>query len=142
MNAEVQHAHDMGVHQVGDSARLGEEAISVVNCQFGVEYLDGDLRSQVDMLAQIDVCESSTINQANDAIVANVLHCAVRHAQCSDEQSTNNRSVLAILEASCGRVKEIILRWPSCAGYFAYPFYYQKVNCHVGNPNVIYLMRR
>jgi hypothetical protein len=38
----------MGVHQVGDSARLGEEAISVVNCQFGVEYLDGDLRSQVE----------------------------------------------------------------------------------------------
>ena len=65
----------MGVHQVGDSARLDEEAMSVVNCQCGVEYLDGDLRSQVDMLAQIDVCESSTINQANNAIVANLLLC-------------------------------------------------------------------
>src|SRR5258708_8901365 len=107
MNAEVQHAHDMRVYQVGNSAGLGEEAISVVNRQGGVEYLDGDLRSQVDMLAQIDVCESSTINQANDTIVANLLHHdGVCHAQCSLTSSLPiNWFVLAILEASCGRVK-------------------------------------
>ena len=93
MNAEIQHAHDMLMHQVGDSARLGEEAISVVNCQSGVEYLDGDLRSQVDMLAQIDVRESSAINQANDAIVANLLHRAVCHAQCSLTRQPTRLSV-------------------------------------------------
>src|SRR5579864_410769 len=69
IDAKIQHAHDMGVYKMGDSTRLGEEIFSILVRPFSIRYLDGHLRFEVDMLAQIDFSETAASNQAHEAVV-------------------------------------------------------------------------
>ncbi len=77
--AEVDDAHDMGMRQARDGARLGEKTLHVLGCQLGVQHLDGDPRLQVDMLTQVDLGEAALVKQAQDMIVAQLLSCAICH---------------------------------------------------------------
>ena len=48
----------MRMIQRGNPARLVEKALQFIRCQLGVQYLDGRLRLEVDMLAQVEPHQS------------------------------------------------------------------------------------
>jgi hypothetical protein len=59
---------------------LGPKPLHIFTCQLGMEYLDGSLmRVEVNMLAEIDIGETASSEEARQTIVARPLTCAVFH---------------------------------------------------------------
>ncbi len=82
-DTEVYDTHDIKVDKMGDYARFGEETLHIVFRKPHVQDFDGGLRPQVDVFAEIDLCEPSLPYFTNQAIVANLFAQTVDHENLS-----------------------------------------------------------
>ena len=73
LHVKIEDAHDMGMHETSNRARLRAEWFDVVARQVGMQHFDGRLRVEVQVLSQVDVGKTALSQQAQQAIVAQVL---------------------------------------------------------------------
>src|SRR6266581_3430503 len=74
----------MGMHQVSDGAGLLEETFEFIICYSGLQQLDGHLCIEIHMLAKVDLGKAAPANEADQAIIPQLLSYAVRHVlNCS-----------------------------------------------------------
>src|SRR5205823_13899976 len=67
-------------------ARLPAEWLDVVARQVGMQHFDGRLRVEVQVLSQVDVGKTALSQQAQQAIVAQVLSHAAGHPRTSSRK--------------------------------------------------------
>src|SRR5579863_522325 len=82
VNAEVEHTHDMRMFETGNGASFIEKAFDIFVCQPHLEDFDGGLRSEINMLAEVDIAEAALSYQARKAVVAKLLSYTVCHLHC------------------------------------------------------------
>src|SRR5579859_2549923 len=82
-DAKVQHAHNMRMHKLSDSARLRAKFIHIFAGQLCVQHFDSCLRAEMHMLGKINIGESTLTYFANQAIVAKLLAYAIHHSRLS-----------------------------------------------------------
>src|SRR5437899_3340572 len=58
LNTEVQNLDDMGMPQMGNGTCLAEKVFSIIACQLAMQYFNGSLGVQVNMLPQVDFREA------------------------------------------------------------------------------------
>src|SRR2546421_12599275 len=83
---KIEDAHDMGMHEARNHARLRAEWLDVLAGQVGMQHFDGRLRVEVQMLSQVDVGKTALSQQAQQAIVAQVLSHAAGHPRTSSRK--------------------------------------------------------
>jgi len=76
---EVQHAHDMRMHDAGNATRLVEELLHIAPLQAHLQQFDCGPGSEMNMLAKIDVGEAPLPHHLNKAIVAKLLSYVINH---------------------------------------------------------------
>src|SRR5260370_7798490 len=78
-HSKVVDAHNMRMVEASEQLRLGEEGVDIFVFQRGMQDFEGGTAFEIDMLAQIDLCEAASSKQAQQAIVAHLLTNAIRH---------------------------------------------------------------
>ncbi len=68
---------------MSNEARLGEKALDVIPRQLPMQYFNGGLRVQVNMLTQVDFSEVPFPKQMDEAIVAKLLPHSIGQAHTS-----------------------------------------------------------
>src|SRR4249920_1973570 len=102
LDAEVEDADDMRVHQVAQMTRFREKVLGGMRIYLGVQDFDGNLTIEVDMLAQVDVGKGTHPEQTGQSVVAQALPYAIHHAFAT---SGRNRRVRFAERLRC------LLRW-------------------------------
>ena len=69
LDPEVEHAHNIGVEQMRDCASFAAEMFNVVIDQASAQHLDCSQCIEMDMIAEINVCESPLSNKLKNSIV-------------------------------------------------------------------------
>src|SRR6266849_4151785 len=92
LDIEVKNAHNMRVDERCNGLRFAVEVLDVGSvCQLGVQDFDGGLHVEPQVLAEIDLCETSTSQQAHEAIVAQLLTYTIRHSLSTCIISTEDK---------------------------------------------------
>ncbi len=78
-HSKVVDAHNMRMVEASEQLRLGEEGVDIFVFQRGMQDFEGGTAFEIDMLAQIDLCEAASSKQAQQAIVAQLLTNAIGH---------------------------------------------------------------
>src|SRR2546421_5335008 len=86
LHVKIEDAHDMGMHETSNRARLRAEWFDVVARQVGMQHFDGHLRVEVQVLSQVDVGKTALSQQAQQVIVAQVLSHASGHPRTSSRE--------------------------------------------------------
>src|SRR2546421_6744299 len=86
LHVKIEDAHDMGMHETSNRARLRAEWFDVVARQVGMQHFDGHLRIEVQVLSQVDVGKTALSQQAQQVIVAQVLSHASGHPRTSSRE--------------------------------------------------------
>ncbi len=63
LHSELQHPDDIGMFQPGNRARFLSEMVFFLGAEFSSQQLDSSRRTQVDMLAQIDLSKATFAEQ-------------------------------------------------------------------------------
>src|SRR5579884_123051 len=80
--AEIQHAHNMRMHQTGKGARLPQKSLKIIALHPGLEHLESNRRIEIHMLSKIDIGKAASTDETRDAIISQLLSNVVCHA-CS-----------------------------------------------------------
>src|SRR5437588_13082821 len=78
-DTKLEDTYNMGMDQVGNRTGLGTELVHIIAGQLSMEYFDGRLGPEVNMFSQIDLCEATFSQQANQLIVAKLLPYVIGH---------------------------------------------------------------
>src|SRR5260370_36518138 len=80
LHAKVQHTHDVGMHKAGDSSCFIAELLQATSCYPHLEYFDGRLGIQMNMLAEVYIGKATLSYQTTQAVVPKLLpHTVVNH---------------------------------------------------------------
>jgi hypothetical protein len=79
LHSKVMHAHDVGMLQAGERLRFSEELIYLLVFERGVQDLERCPAFQEEMLAEVDLGEAPSPEQAQEAVVAKLLADALWH---------------------------------------------------------------
>src|SRR6266571_4907478 len=83
-NVKVENAHDVGVDKGGDGFGFALEVISGFVGELGMQDFDGRLLGgEAQVLAEVNFGEASTSEEADEAVVAELLAGAVGHGGLS-----------------------------------------------------------
>src|SRR6266568_1608384 len=83
LDAKVEDADNMRVHQVAQMTRFREKVLGGMRIYLSVQDFDGTLAIEVDVLAQVDVGKGTLPEQAGQPVVAQALPYAIRHIRFS-----------------------------------------------------------
>jgi hypothetical protein len=78
-DAEFQHADDMRVGELRDSARLGEELVERAVGQANLEDFDGCRCLEIDMPGQVDLGEAPLAEELQQLVITQSLSYVVSH---------------------------------------------------------------
>src|SRR6266849_7233538 len=82
LDIEVKNAHNMRVDERCNGLRFAVEVLDVGSvCQLGVQDFDGGLHVEAQVLAEIDLGETSASQEKHEAIVAQLLTYTIRHTK-------------------------------------------------------------
>src|SRR6266566_8396892 len=90
LDAKVEDADDMRMHQVAQVARFSKKVFGGMCVHLGVQDFDGYLTIEVDVLAQVDVGKGTFRQPAGQPVVSQTLPCAILRASAT---SGRNRRV-------------------------------------------------
>src|SRR6266496_1950829 len=97
LDAEVEDADDMRVHQVAQLARFREKVLGGMGIYLDVQDFDGNLTLEVDVLAQVDVGKGTFPQQAGQPVVAQTLPYAIRSEEHTSELQSRRDLVCRLL---------------------------------------------
>src|SRR5712692_11866389 len=74
---EVEHAYNLWVGQLGKRLCLNKELLYFFVCKRGAKQFKRGAIFKIEMLAEIDVGETTLSDQTDQAVVAQLLSCAI-----------------------------------------------------------------
>src|SRR5436305_1870675 len=86
LQVKIEDAHNMGMDETSNRARLRAKWLDVVARQVGMQHFDGRLRVEVQVLSQVDVGKTALPQQAQQTVVAQVLSHAAGHPRTSSRK--------------------------------------------------------
>jgi hypothetical protein len=80
-DTEIQHAHNMRMHQTGEGARLPKKPLKIIAFYSGLEHLESNRRIEIHMLREVDIGKAAATDETRDAIISQLLSNVVCHAR-------------------------------------------------------------
>src|SRR5438876_5714644 len=77
--AKIEDAHDVGMHEARNHARLRAESLFVLTVEVGMQHFDGSLRVEMQVFPQVDFGKATPADQMQQSIVAKLLSHTVAH---------------------------------------------------------------
>src|SRR5579883_274109 len=93
-HAKVEDAHDMGMHQVSNGLRLGQEMVHHVGGQLRVQDFNSGLRFEIEMLSQVHVSKAAAPQQAQETIIPQLLSRSISHGEFPPDMTTVSQTLL------------------------------------------------
>src|SRR5437764_7323483 len=98
---KIENTHNMRMHQTSHRARLAAQLLAGLTREVSMHHLDGCLCAQMQVLSQVDLGETPSPDQTEQAIVAKLLSHAVAHPRTSSRAS----HVTFVLERSLNVIR-------------------------------------
>jgi hypothetical protein len=82
-DAEIQHAYNVGMHQASEGAGFPHKPLQIISRYFRLQQLEGDGRSEKDMLAEVDISKATATDEPDYAVISQLLSSVVCHIRSS-----------------------------------------------------------